>query len=184
MEYVLREVRTRPTKYENFGRKWRVTVWVPLYTVGGMLYTHVRYFLYARLVVLLRQITDEITDLGQCVWQWIQVHSSMNTDPKAYVLKLSLSTEWWSQCQHCQLSGAREHLARKCATGSENTMANENQMSNRPASFTYRYGVGDGWYNSSVGRRDWETTARRWRRSRCAHCACPNSVRYNYVSEK
>lgn len=89
---------------ENFWAKWRVT---PLYTIGGMHYTHVKYFLYARLVVLLRQIADEITNLGQRVWQWIQVHNSMNTDPKAYISKLSLSTEWRSQWQ---LSGARGNL--------------------------------------------------------------------------
>jgi len=45
----------------------------------------------------------------------------MNTDPKAYVSKLSLSTERRSQCP---LSGAREHLVnalrdRKGATASD-----------------------------------------------------------------
>lgn len=47
--------------------------------------TYIRQFLNAWLVVFFRQISNEIADLRQRVWQWIQVHSSMNADSKASI---------------------------------------------------------------------------------------------------
>lgn len=76
------------------GRDW-------IDTVGPrviMCYTHIRYLLDARLEVLLGQITDEITDLSQSVWQRIQVHSSMNADQKAS--KRIWSFHWCSDGTH------------------------------------------------------------------------------------
>jgi len=68
---VLREVRTRQTKIVTTKNGVSGSNPPGPYTAGTrqhtIRYTHVEYLLYARLVVLLRQITDEITDLSQRV---------------------------------------------------------------------------------------------------------------------
>lgn len=47
--------------------------------------TYVWQFLNTRLVIFFRQISNEIADLRQRIWQWIQVHSSMNAVSKASI---------------------------------------------------------------------------------------------------